>query len=165
VFKPKPFINNEGDTVIGRNTPRFRIGEDWEYWVKENISAKFTDTGTVISIPAVGSEYKDSNATSIHSDSIRKFALFYLLEQSNSDQWTRWYQEPGKPLRRPMNIKVPDISKLVEIENFCIPLKTWVFVDVGILHQGGNNIGERIAIHISFNEDVFEVFGHSENYQ
>ena len=171
-INPRLIVNNNGDYETLRWIPRFQLDNEWEQWVGENISDKFTDTGVASSVVVPSDAYKDSGLSSIHSDKNRKFALFYTIKQGNADQWTRWYHQSGQPLRRPLAITLTGqqgIEKidqaympLVEkIDQAYMPLNSWVYCETGILHQTGNHQGERIAIHVSFNEDVFGLFEHN----
>jgi len=164
---PKTYTDSNGQTVFARMNPRYKIGNEWEQWVKQYISNRFSDTGISTSVRPKDSTYQTSQSTLVHVDGVRKFALLYVIQQSNTDQWTRWFQEQNQPVVRAMSSSYRSLNenKLTEIDQVCMPLKTWVYIDVRVLHQVTNTIGERIALHVSFQEDVFNKFETENNYE
>jgi hypothetical protein len=165
----KPYVEFNGKTVSGRQQPRFRIGDDWEQWVRNNITDQFTDTGVSTSVATNGQDYDDSHAGTLHTDGVRKFCLFYILKKSNDDQWTRWYKPKNGPLISNLSVNGVagqylelDQQKFILVDEICMPTNTWIYTDVRILHQASNHKGERVAIHVSFKDDVFEQFKHND---
>ena len=164
-FYNKTFINEDGVVVRARSAPSLRISDQWEQWVRENISDKFLYTGLLNAIYNAGKEYPDSNQLQPHTDSTRDYLLIYLLKTSNSDQWTRWYQEQGYPVRRSRDTRSTTVSNLIQVDEVYAPLHTWVLLDTNVLHAAGNILGERLSIGISFDRDVFNVFDRNTNAQ
>jgi hypothetical protein len=58
-----------------------------------------------------------------------------------------------------------DGKEFMMIDEVYMPLNTWVYGSTRIIHQPGNQRGERISIQVSFNEDVFELFGLHNNIE
>jgi hypothetical protein len=160
-FYNKTFINEAGITVRARSAPSLRIGTEWEQWVRENISDKFLYTGLLNAIYNAGKEYPNSNQLQPHTDSTRDYLLIYLLRTSNADQWTRWYQEEGHPVRRSRDTRSSTVTNLIQVDEVYAPLHTWVLLDTNVLHAAGNILEERLSIGVSFDQDVFNVFDHS----
>ena len=165
----KPYVEFDGKIVSGRQQPRFCIGDDWEQWVRDNITDQFTDTGVSTSVATNDQNYDDSHAGTLHTDGVRKFCLFYILKKSNDDQWTRWYKPKNGPLIS--NLSVNGVAgqylslnqeEFVLVDEICMPVNTWIYTDVRILHQAQNHQGQRIAIHVSFQRDVFDMFGYND---
>lgn len=165
----KPYVEFDGTTVSGRQQPRINLSNEWQQWVRENISDRVTDTGVSTSIPTNKEDSIDSQAGTLHSDGARKFALFYILKKTNDDQWTRWYQPESGPLISTLTVdgvagNILDLNKnkVVMVDEICMPVGAWVYTDVRVLHQATNHQGERIAIHVSFQDDVFDMFGNND---
>ena len=166
-------IDRDGKKYRGRNIPRLAIGEQWEKWVNDNISDCWINTGVAQSLLVPEQGVEDTQATSLHNDTERKFCLFYIIKKDNNDQWTRWYRPTNGPLipnkkivyslrdAGPIPLINIDGEEFQLIDEVCMPLHTWVYADIRILHQASNFVGERIAMHVNFNNDVFDLFGHN----
>jgi hypothetical protein len=166
-------ISPVSSTISGkfRNSPNFHVSNEWAQWVSQHISDQYMDASVAVThgIPS-------SQESGLHTDAPRNFCLFYLLKKGNDDQWTRWCRLKQGPL-------IPDREKKMFYElqkntadqlistagdefelldQVCMPLNTWVYTDVRVLHQAGNHLGERIAIQISFVEDVFDLFDYND---
>jgi hypothetical protein len=169
-----PAVDNDGKKYSGRNIPRIFIGKQWEEWVNNNISDCYINTGVAQSLLVPQDGVEDTQATSLHNDTERKFCLFYLVKKDNDDQWTRWYCLKDGPLipakKQVYALQKNTIDQIVSttgeefqlIDEIVMPLYTWVYADVRILHQATNHQGQRIAIHVSFNEDVFGLFDRTD---
>jgi hypothetical protein len=101
---------------IVRNNIRVAIGPEIESWVAENISRKALGVG-------VASSIGDSDLQSPHTDGTRNFALIYVIELSNEDQDTVFWQEPGRSLHRRRLTNSYELDQLVEIDRVRIPLR------------------------------------------
>lgn len=157
-LRSKTYINEQGQQVVGRNGPRFEINQEWNQWVRENIAKDFNDTGVSVSLLASQDQLSQSNDMKAHADSSRNFGLLYLVHKSNDDQWTRWYQEIGQSVIRPKGTYGENMANLLEIDSICIPLNTWIYMDVRILHRAENIKGSRVSLMISLDHDQFGVF-------
>lgn len=123
----------------------FSMGEDWEQWVRENITDNFYDT----SVRTTGSPDPD-NATELgpHTDGTR-LRLFYLIERGSDETSTSFYVKPGWPMvvdHRAVqkdNTKSPHVDNVdtdvVEIDRAFFPIRQWVLLNSWVLH-GVNNI-------------------------
>jgi hypothetical protein len=165
----KPYVEFDGTIASARQQPRLQISNEWEQWLREHITDRFTDTGVSTSVVSPGENHKDSHAGTMHSDGVRKFCLFYILKKSNDDQWTRWYRPKDGPLINTTSANgvagqylALDQEEFILIDEICMPTNVWIYTDVRILHQATNHQGERIAIHVSFQEDVFGMFRHND---
>lgn len=156
-YKIKTFINKQGKEVVGRNAPRFHMGKQWEQWVRDNIAKEFVDTGVSVSIMPDPS-LDESSEQKVHTDLTRNFALLYLVDSSNPDQVTSWYQEIGKPIHRSRSTWADNMNELTEIDSVCIPKESWVYIDTRVLHRVDNVLGQRVLIMVSFDDDVFGIF-------
>jgi len=168
------FVGADGKKYRERTGPRIPFNEEFEQWVKQNISDQSVSIALAQMLASSNSDIEDTHATSIHTDNLpRKFVLFYVIKKGNDDQWTRWYRRVGKELI-PGGEKLfylspgsadqfitVDGEELELIDQVCMPSNTWVYADVRILHQSANQLGERIAIQIGFFDDVFNVFNHN----
>jgi hypothetical protein len=142
--------NSKIETV--RNNARFQIGEEIEQWARENISEEITEVGVSTSLG------DQSDLQSPHTDATRSYVLIYLLESSNVDQDTIFWQEPGKTLRRKRKLSSYDLDVLIKIDSVRVPYKTWCYLDASILHSIENIQGKRIAVQVAFDSDAFGIF-------
>jgi hypothetical protein len=142
--------NSKIETV--RNNARFYIGEEIEQWARKNISEEITEVGVSTSLG------DQSDLQSPHTDATRSYVLIYLIESSNEDQHTIFWQEPGKTLRRKRRVNSYDLDVLVKIDSVRIPYKTWCYSDTSILHSIENIQGKRIALQVAFDSDAFGIF-------
>lgn len=153
-----------GELYASRRVKRFGLEDVMGAWVTEHISKDWVHIGVARSYSTDFESSSPLNNTTNgpHTDVTRNFALMYLLEQSNSNQDTVFWQEPGKPLIRERSVNigdnVHDISNLIEIDRFTLPLHTWVYADGRIIHSAENIQDSRLAIHIGFDLDPFNCF-------
>jgi hypothetical protein len=140
---------------IARNNIRVAIGPEIEQWVHHNISQEFTRVGVSTSIG------NTSCLQSPHTDGTRSYALIYLIDLSNEDQDTVFWQEPGRTLHRKRLTISYDLDSLNQIDSVRIPLHQWCYLDATILHSIENIQQRRIAIQVSFDCDPFGVFSRS----
>jgi hypothetical protein len=148
----RPLTLPDGTETVSRRTPRWKISDEFEQWVQENISADFNDAGVSIS-------EGDSDVTGPHTDGTRQYNLLYLIDQSNTDQHTCWWQEHGHSIiREERSLWIRDMRNLENKMCIEFPLNTWASMKIDILHSIHNIQGKRISIQISFNNDPYELF-------
>jgi hypothetical protein len=155
-------ITHNGKQSASLRLMRFGLEKEMSEWVNNNITTEWSQVGvgTTVHSGALGDteEYMQGP----HTDVTRQYTLIYVLERSNEDQYTVFYQEPGYPVRRKKNTLILDMDHLVEIDSICIPLHTWVLVDSTIIHSAQNVRGGRISIQIGMDSDTFNVFAKEE---
>jgi hypothetical protein len=153
-----------GEVYASRRVNRYELDDAMGSWVSENISPDWVNIGVARSNPIKFDSNSPLNNTSNgpHTDVTRSFVLMYLLEQSNPDQHTIFWQEPNKPLVREHGVNITnqtrDVSNLIEVDRFTLPLHTWVYCHGRIIHSAENIKDSRLAIHIGFDLDPFDVF-------
>lgn len=167
-WQDKPLLNavqdriltRAGETYICRNNPRFSLEDAFGNWVNTNITKEWSQIGVAINQPSTkNSELTGYNTMNgPHSDLTRTYALIYLLEAFNEDQYTIFWHEQGESLHRKRNTLITELDNLKQIDSVCIPKNTWVYFDASILHSVENVQGYRTAIHISLDCDPFNVF-------
>ena len=88
--------------------------------------------------------------------------MLYLIETSNPDQDTVFWQQKGKPVYRENAVFVNEdptmTHELVELERYTFPLRTWWYLDSRVVHSVENILGSRIGLQIGFWDDPFELF-------
>ena len=149
-------ITRDSQFVMSRPTPRADIRDEFENWVNKNISDEWSEIGVSLSLPP--DDGQPSDFLGPHSDKSRAYVLIYLIEQSNPDQYTVWYQDQGKGLYRKRTTAALNFDTLHELDRICIPMHTWVYINANILHSAENVHGSRTSIQISFDVDPFGVF-------
>jgi len=142
--------------ITSRPAPRADISSEFSQWVDLNISREWSQIGVGLNLPPDNGQSSDLLAP--HTDKSRAYSLMYLLDQSNHDQFTVWYQEVGQPVCRKRNTMGFDFDQLIELDRICMPSKTWVYLNTDILHSVENVQGFRTSIQISFDIDPFETF-------
>jgi len=155
-------ITHNGTQSASLRLLRFSLEEQMSDWVNDNITTEWKQigVGTTVHSGALGDTEETMQGP--HTDVTRQYTLIYVIERSNEDQFTVFYQEPGYPVRRKKNTLILDMDHLVEIDSICIPLYTWVLVDATIIHSAQNVRGNRVSIQIGLDCDVFDVFAKEE---
>ena len=150
----------DGKETLGRANPRYTLEPYMNEWVDNNITPEYSQIGVATSIILKDSPRCDTSVVfqGPHSDNTRSYCLFYLIESSNEDQYTVFWHERGKGLYRKRNTIIYDYDLVDEIDRIQIPLRKWVYFNTSILHSIENILGSRIAIHVSFDLDPFDVF-------
>ena len=162
---PVRVLTEGGKPYRSRRTPRIGLESQLGAWVTENITDKWDHVGMAKSTPVdpiPGGHPQDNKRNGPHTDCTRNFLLLYLLDRSNPDQDTVFWQEKGKPIYREHSVYVNEdptpTEELVELERVTFPLNTWCYVDSRVVHSVENILGRRTALHIGFWEDPFDVF-------
>ena len=131
------------------NSPiRFEF-EDFYKWVEENITDDFLDASMCSNL-----SIKDgSTIVGMHTDTSRHYLLMYLLETSNVDQKTVWWQERDHEIFRESDLQINYFDDtLTPIHETVYEKGKWVLMNSKILHSVHNIKGHRIALHVSLND-------------
>jgi len=107
------------------------MGVDWTQWVRDNIVNEFLETGVRVSLPV-------SDTHGAHTDPLRKWKLYYLLERGGDQAVTKFYRQPGFPIVRDLSdehVIVNSMDDLEEIDSVQWPLNQWVLLNTMILHS------------------------------
>jgi len=150
----------DGKKYLSRANPRYTLEPYFNEWVNDNISEEWGHIGVATSIVFEDSKYNDGRVVfqGPHTDLTRSYALLYVIDQSNTDQYTAFWQDPGKGLHRKKDTIPTELDNLIEIDRVCMPINTWVYFNTTILHSIENVMGKRVAIHVGFDCDPFGVF-------
>lgn len=147
-FRP---IDVFGDTHPSRSVIRFGVGNEFAEWVKENITDDFLDASLACSMSATP-EFKDT-VTGMHTDTTRSYLLMYIIEKSNDDQKTVWWQERGHPVVRENDLQIDHFNTVDPIEETVFEKHQWVIMNARILHSIHNMQGNRFALHVSLTDE------------
>ena len=151
-------INKKGKEMYARALPRLDLTDILKDWVDQNISQEYTQIHLSLNLDISPKPTKDKSDSLIaHTDQTRSFVLHYLIDVSNLDQDTVYYQEKGKPLHRKRNTIIEDYTNLQEVHRARYGLRQWVFMDATIIHDVENVQENRTAIQIGFDIDPFNV--------
>lgn len=147
-------IDYYGKEVSSRSVLRYKISKDFETWIKQNICSNFLDA----SIAPYHKINDNDDILGVHTDTTRDYLLFYLLEKSNDDQITAWWQERGFPIVRERNAFTNDFNSLDKLSEVMIEKERWIVINARILHSVHNILGYRNAVQISINnlEDILD---------
>lgn len=152
-----PIMKN-GKDMYARALPRLDLTDLLKDWVDQNISKEYTQLHLSLNLdisPEPGKVKSDSLIA--HTDQTRSYVLLYLIDISNLDQDTVYYQEIGQTLHRKRNTIIEDYQKVKEVYRARYPLHQWVFMDATIIHDVENVQKNRTAIQIAFDIDPFGV--------
>ena len=145
-----------GYSMSGRTAPRVDFVGVFKDWVNENISQEWNQIDVGVNLSPPNGDH--STAVVAHTDTTRSYVLIYLLDISNDDQETVFFQEKEYPLHRKRNTTIEDYGQMVEIERARFPLHTWVLSDATVIHAVENVQGHRTAIHVGFDCNPFSIF-------
>ena len=127
-------IIKDGKEYSTRAQEGFLMGEEWEQWVKENLTPNYVETSIRLS----------GGTAEIHGPHVDypgKIRLFYLLSRGGENAETVWYVKPGEPAvydidkeQRANPIHEDNIDNLIEIDRAKFPLESWVLFNGYIMH-------------------------------
>lgn len=138
----------DGKQFLASPGVRTLLGQEWEDWVRDNISPRFNDTG-------VNWRHCNSDTGGIHTDTTRRYTMSYNIANGGPRCGVTWWQEKGQPLIRDLGIQhlsFDDVEPVCDVDG---PFDTWFLMDAGILHSAERIESPRVQFQISFNaEDV-----------
>jgi len=147
----------DGKQVASLKQIRINLEEKMGEWVNNNITTEWRHIIVGTPVPGTNISTPDDHCQTPHTDISRQYTLQYLLEQSNPDQDTVFYQEHGKPLRRKIKTQILDMSKLTVIDSIRAPLHTWILLDPSIIHHPMNIRGSRVLLQVGLDCEPFGV--------
>ena len=136
----------DGKEINSRIQYGYKLGDDWEQWVRENIYSDFINTGGRLSVGT------DTTTHGAHADSQHHgtpvYKLYYLIDSGGAS--TLFFKEHGQPIVRvgtTDNIcRCDDYSKLEVIDRVQFPAGQWVLLNTNILHGVEDVTGSRINL-------------------
>ena len=146
-------VTRHGKEFPSVRVPRYSLTDLLGEWVSSNVTDRWANIGLSTSL---ANEHTTTHGA--HTDGIRNFGLLYLLETSNPDQHTIFYQEPGHTILREPNTMIKNLDCLDVLESVTIQPGTWCYLNVRVLHGVENIQRYRTAVQIDFVEDPFEMF-------
>jgi hypothetical protein len=144
-------MNDHGKTITSRSVVRFGVSNEFENWIRTNITDKFIDA----SIAPSYKENDDDQVLGPHTDTTRDYLLLYLFDTSNTGQTTVWWQENNYPVVRDRNVYINAFDSMTKLEEVEFEKERWVIINARILHSVHNINGHRDAIQISLNDQLF----------
>ena len=123
-------VQRQGMVVTSRAQKSRDMGEDWDDWVRENIVDDFIETGLRVSEPV-------SDTHGAHTDPLRKWKLYYLLERGGNDAVTCFYKEKAQPVIRDLDdgmVVCNNMDELEVIDRVQWPMHQWVLLNTMIIH-------------------------------
>lgn len=133
--------------VAGQEKPTriyygYKLGAEWEQWVRENITTKFWQAAGRVSYPV--SDMHGAHVDKVMTDppSI-KWKINYFTDLGGQDVVTTFYREHGQPIERTAQMPqaIDDYSRLEVLEQVIFPANTWVVLNTSIMH-GVENLGD-----------------------
>jgi hypothetical protein len=123
-------VQHQGMVVTSRAQKSRDMGEDWDAWIRENLVDDFIETGLRVSEPV-------SDTHGAHTDPLRKWKLYYLLERGGNDAVTCFYKEKDQPVVRDLDdnmVVCNNMDELEVIDRVQWPMNQWVLLNTMIIH-------------------------------
>jgi len=117
-------------------------------WINTNITSEYNNV-RLATITSTDSGLKDSKLDP-HTDHTRVYNLYYHYKTGGANVTTTFWQEQGEDLVRPFQIKRPDVSKLIQVEQCLFVENTWSIIRTDVLHSVENIQSPRVNIQIDF---------------
>ena len=136
----------ENGKEIGRSSSqvRKRISDDFEQWVKDNITDRFKDVG-------VCATEEGMNFSGPHVDQTRNYSLLYIISPGSTHATTSFWSTT-KPIEKYYN----EYADLTLIDQVTIPKDTWCIINSKCIHSVENINQGRISIQVSLLENPWE---------
>lgn len=128
---------------------RIRFTENFEHWVKQNITDRYND---------VGVNYVDSdesrNSTGAHCDLSRRYAVIFNVLTGGPHATLCFWQEKGQALIREPGCQCSDFDRLTLVDSVQGPKDCWYIIDAHVLHGVEHLTGPRINLQISLDYEL-----------
>jgi hypothetical protein len=137
-----------GQPFLASKGVRVPMSEEFNQWVRDNISEKFTDCG-------VNYRYCNSDTSGIHTDTTRQYALTYNILTGGPNCRIVYWQQQGQPEVRDLGIQhlnFDDCDPVFELPPG--PTGVWYLHDATILHSVEGIETPRVQFTIGFNKDL-----------
>lgn len=124
-------VTKNKEIKVSRYQQSRDMGSDWTDWVRVNLIDDFIETGLRVSVPV-------SDTHGAHTDPMRKWKLYYLLERGGGDAVTKFYREQGQPLVRDQsddNVSCNNMDTLEELESVQWPMNQWILLNTMVIHS------------------------------
>lgn len=145
------YTTRNGQKVMGSPLVRTKFNDEFELWVKENITPKFMDAG-------VSYRHFNSDTSGAHTDHTRDFVLSYNITNGGPKCGIVWWknkEREGEPLLQERGIQHLNFDNLEKIEELTGPDGTWFLLESNILHSVENIEAPRVQFQVSLrNEDM-----------
>jgi len=149
-------VTINGVTQKSKITAKYALGQEWEQWVRDNITDRYFDTGARITI------FNDRATTGPHVDRPGKLRLFYLVDPGGPNVETVWYIRPGESVlfdtdawfsKHGYTYSDNNVDELIELDRKKLPLNQWVVFNGYIRHGVLNQQGCRMFLDIALTPD------------
>jgi hypothetical protein len=151
-------IVQNGKKINSRCQVNYDMGQEWADWVRNNIFAKFQETGLRVSTGI------DTTTGGPHVDNPGKIRLFYLIDRGGDQAETVWYINPGQPVVFDADSWTKDypyshdnIDELTVLERAQFPMNTWILFNGYILHGVNHVTGSRANFNVSIRPEDFQI--------
>jgi len=133
---------------------RFDFDFEFEKWVKDNIVSDFLDASLACAVRT----HEEDSVIGIHTDTTRDYLLMYLLQTSNDNQTSFWWQEQGQSVIRQNDIQINHFHTVKPVVETVLQKNKWVLLNPNVLHSVHNVRGHRIALHVSLTSEQAAAF-------
>jgi hypothetical protein len=145
------YTTRNGQKFMASPLVRTKFSDEFEQWVRENITPKFMDAG-------VSYRYCNSDTSGVHTDHTRDFVLSYNITNGGPKcglvYWKNKDRE-GEPLFQERGIQHLNFDNLEKLDELTGPDDTWFLLETNIIHSVENIETPRVQFQVSLrNEDM-----------
>lgn len=141
---------NGRDFAAAQNVRR-KFNDEFETWVRENITSDFLDAGLCY----VDAD-ENKSSTGAHTDDVRDYVIIYNILTGGPDATLCFWQENGHPIKRPRLTMGEDLAKLTLLESVVAPSHQWYLLDSKVMHSVENLVSARINLQVSLRENLWK---------
>ena len=152
-------VTVNGVKLKSKIAAKYEMGDEWENWVRNNITTAYYDTNARITI------HNDRTITGPHVDYPGKLRLFYLVDPGGPDTETVWYMRPGEPVLFDTDAWYQEhgyvycdnnVDDLVELDRAKLPIGQWVVFNGYIRHGVVNQSSCRMYMNVCLTPENFK---------
>jgi len=139
------YTTRDGKKFMASPLVRTKFSDEFEQWVKENITPKFMDAG-------VSYRHCNSDTSGAHTDHTRDFVLSYNIDTGGDKCGVVYWknkERQGEPLLQERGIQQLNFDNLEKIDEIIGPNDTWFLLQAGVLHSVENIERPRVQFQIS----------------
>jgi len=139
------FCRRKGQRFLASPSVRTPLSVEWETWVRENITAKFNETG-------INWRHFNSDSSGIHTDTTRDYTLSFNITNGGPNCHVVWWQEQGQPIMREHAIQHLNFDNVEPLMTLPGDLTSWFIHETRILHSAEGISSPRVQFQVSLNQ-------------
>lgn len=145
------YVTRDGKKFMASPLVRTTFSDEFEQWVRDNITPKFLDAG-------VSYRHFNSDTSGAHTDNTRDFVLSYNITNGGPNCGIAYWknkERENESLMQHRGIQHLNFDNLEKIDELQGPDESWFLLATNILHSVENIEGPRVQFQISLRyEDI-----------